>query len=169
MDNDQHLDWESIVADHAERVFRVALRILGSVHDAEDVAQDVFIEAYRLSRTLLVQNWTALLVRLTTLRSIDRLRRTRHLEELRDDHHGVAAEPFRHAAANELAEWLRAAMARLPDQQAAVFAMVYLEHLSREEVAASLGVSQEAVSTSLYKARQRLNSELSIFNEEHLS
>ncbi len=35
-------DWPKIVERHAERVFRTAYRILGSVHDAEDVSQLVF-------------------------------------------------------------------------------------------------------------------------------
>ncbi len=68
------------------------------------MAQDVFIETYRLSRDRPVQSWPALLVRLATLRSIDRLRRTRHLKPLRDDRHSLTAEPSLHAAAHELAE-----------------------------------------------------------------
>jgi RNA polymerase sigma-70 factor, ECF subfamily len=168
MANEQQADWERIVSDHGKRVFRIALRILGSVHDAEDTAQDVFTEAYKLTRVHAVQSWTGLLVRLATVRSIDRLRRARHLEELRDQHRALTVEPFRTAVANELTEWLRAAIARLPDQQAAIFALVYFEQLSRDEVAASLDISPEAVSTSLYKARKRLTSELSALNGGNL-
>lgn len=41
-------DWDKVVECHAERVFRIAYRILGSVHDAEDVSQTVFTEAVRI-------------------------------------------------------------------------------------------------------------------------
>ena len=52
-------DWDRIIERHAKRVFRVALRILGSVPDAEDVSQDVFTEAFRLHSAGPVQSWTA--------------------------------------------------------------------------------------------------------------
>lgn len=168
MTNNEQPNWNRIVDQHGQRVFRVAQRILGSVHDAEDVSQEVFAEAYRLHKAGPVQSWTGLLVRLATLRSIDRLRRTQTSQELCDYDHVSTVEPFEEATAKELAQWLRDAIARLPDQQATVFALVQFEQLSREEVAKSLGISQEAVSTALYKARRRLVSQLSVLNEGNL-
>src|SRR5262245_52136733 len=100
-------DWDGIVERHAQRVFRVAFRILGSVHDAEDVSQDVFAEVYRLHQSGPVQSWTGLLVRLATLRSIDRLRRVRAVAEVRESDRVTTVEPFDVAAARELALWLR--------------------------------------------------------------
>ena len=157
-------DWDRIVERHAKRVFRVALRILGSVQDAEDVSQDVFTEAFRSHKTGPVQSWVGLLVRLTTLRSIDRLRRRRPSVELREDDRVSTVEPAEEVVAAELADWLRKAITQLPDQQSAVFVMFYFEQLSREEVAQALAISHEAVSTALYKARQRLLSQLVVFN-----
>lgn len=161
-------DWNRIVERHAERVFRVALRILQSVEDAEDVSQDVFAEALQLHRRGSVQSWPGLLVRLATLRSIDRLRRNRPTVELRECDRTSMVEPFEEVAAAELADWLRKAIAQLPDQQAAVFVLVYFEQLSRDEVSATLGISLESVSTALYKARQRLLAQLAVFNRGDL-
>ena len=157
-------DWDRIVEGHAARVFRVALRILGSVHDAEDVSQDAFTEAYRLHKEGSVQNWTALLVRLATLRSLDRLRRRRHSVQLREADRISAVEPSEEAEAGELAAHLRKALGQLPDQQATVFVMHYFEQLPRDQISAALGISVEAVSTALYKARRRLLDELAVFN-----
>jgi RNA polymerase sigma-70 factor, ECF subfamily len=157
-------DWDRIVERHAERVFRVALRILGSVQDAEDVSQDVFTEAFQLHRRGPVQTWTGLLVRLATLRSLDRLRRNRPTIELRECDRMSTVEPFEEVAAAELADWLRKAITQLPDQQATVFVMVHFERLTRDEVSTTLGVSPESVSTALYKARQRLLEQLAVFN-----
>jgi RNA polymerase sigma factor (sigma-70 family) len=105
-----------------------------------------------------------MLVRLATLRSLDRLRRKNPSVELRESDRITTVGPFEEAAAAELAHWLRTAITRLPDQQAAVFAMIHFEHLSREEVAASLGITPEAVSTAMYKTRQRLSAEINALN-----
>src|SRR5207237_1113897 len=45
------MDWNAIVRDHGPAVFGSAWRILGQPADAEDVTQEVFMEAYRLSRS----------------------------------------------------------------------------------------------------------------------
>jgi RNA polymerase sigma-70 factor, ECF subfamily len=167
MTEDELPDWDQIVEHHAKRVFRVALRILRSVQDAEDVSQDVFTEAFCLHRKGPVQSWTGLLVRLATLRSLDRLRRNRPCVELRDDDKMSTVGPSEEAGARELADWLRKAIAQLPDQQATVLVMHHFEQLSHDQISATLGVSSDAVSTALYKARQRLLTQLAIFNQEH--
>jgi RNA polymerase sigma-70 factor (ECF subfamily) len=168
MTEDELPDWDWIVERHAERVFRVALRILRSVQDAEDVSQDVFTEAFRLHKAGPVQSWTGLLVRLATLRSLDALRRNRPSVELREGDRMSTVEPRDELEARELADWLRKALAQLPDQQATVFVMHHFEHLSRDKVSAALGVSPESVSTALYKARQRLLKQLAVFNQGDL-
>jgi RNA polymerase sigma-70 factor, ECF subfamily len=153
-------DWKRLVDEHAVRVFRVAVRILGCIEDAEDVSQDVFTEAFRLQEQHPVQNWTGLFVRLATLRSLDRLRRLRESQPLREGDRISTAGPFEAAVANELAARLRSEIGELPEQQAAVFTLFHFEHLTRDEISASLGISPEAVSTALYKARQRLQTKL---------
>lgn len=158
------LDWDSIVETHAERVYRIAFRILGSVHDAEDVSQTVFIEAMKLNEKGPVQTWTGLLVRLATLRSIDLLRRRRNEQQVQDYVQVTNAGPDEKAVAAELAQWLRNAVSQLPDQQCAVFTLSHFEQMDRSDVAASLGISPESVSTSLYKAKQQLLSQLNVLN-----
>ncbi len=158
-------NWRQIVDLHGARVLGVANRILGSIHDAEDVSQEVFAEAYRLHLTNPVRSWAGLLVRLATLRAIDRLRRDRQAEGLHEHQPIDLVEPIHEASARELAEWLRAAITRLPKQQATVFVLLQFGDLSRDEVSEDLGISPEAVSTALYKARHQLMSQLAVFSE----
>jgi RNA polymerase sigma-70 factor, ECF subfamily len=160
------VDWNRIVKEHGAMVFRVAWRILGTVEDAEDVAQDVFCEAYELHVAQRVESWKGLLGRMATLRAVDRLRRTRRTVPLDESSLASRTGPSEEAIARELAERLRSAVARLPDQQAAVFSLSCLEALPRYEVAETLGISPAAVSTALFKARQKLMSLLSGINEE---
>jgi len=156
--------WNSIVDEHAERVFRIAYRILGSVHDAEDVSQNVFAEAFKLTQKGTVQTMAGLLVRLSTLRAIDQIRSRKDSVPL-SSYEGISAhDPVGEVAAKELATWLRQATSKLPRQQAAIFSLTHFEQLERNEIAAILSISPESVSSALYKARQGLQSQLSVLN-----
>ena len=159
-------DWETIVEEHARAVLDIAQRILGSLHDAEDVAQDVFCEAYRRLCTPAVTDWPGMLRRMAVLRSLDRLRRSRGTVPLDTSIVGSGCDPSQAMIAQELAERLRASLARLPKRQAAVFSLAYFEQLSREEIASSLGISPDAVSAALYKARQKLACSLTGITQE---
>lgn len=157
-------DWNSIVEEHAERVFRIAYRILGSVHDAEDVSQNVFAEAFKLHQQGTVQTMTGLLVRLSTLRSIDQIRSRKESVPISSFDRVTTAGPADEVASKELAAWLRQAASDLPEQQAAVFSLTHYEQLGRNEIAAILSIAPESVSSALYKARQNLQSQLSVLN-----
>ena len=104
------------------------------------------------------------MVRLATVRSIDRLRRDRaHPEPLVGvDAVASTQRPDQELIATELATWLRGEIRNLSDQQAAIFSLAYFEQLSRNEIATALDLSPEAVSTTLYKARKKLSSQLAV-------
>ena len=159
-------DWGRIVEQHADAVIGIAQRILGSVHDAEDVAQDVFCEAYQRRSSAAITNWSGMLRRMAVLRSIDRLRRSRPTVHLDASIEGSSCDPSQAIIAQELVERLRSSLARLPERQAAVFSLGYFEQLSRDEIASSLGISPDAVSTALYKARRKLAANLTGITQE---
>src|SRR5687767_6886420 len=119
MPNEESPDWSRLVERHAERVLRIAVRILGSVHDAEDVSQIVFTEAVAIHNVEVVQSWTGLFVRLATLRSLDLLRRRRGTVALIESDHISNISPCDAVVGAELADWLRGAVNQLPEQQAA--------------------------------------------------
>lgn len=160
------LNWETIARKHGPRVFRVAYRILGSVQDAEDVSQEVFLEALRVHESGPVQSWIGLLVRLATLRALDHRRRKRPSVELQEGDGQREHDPAARMVKAELADRLRQAVTTLPDRQAAVFVMAFYEQMSRDAIAEALDISPESVSTSLYKARQRLSQVLLTSREE---
>lgn len=166
-EEDRLPDWDRIVERNAERVARIALRILGNIHDAEDVAQEVFKEAILFHRRAPVRSWTGLMVRLATLRSLDR-RRTRKSEVEIDEGDAVShASPDHRLVASELANWLRREVDLLPDRQAAVFTLIHFEQCDRNEVAATLEIAPETVSTTLNQARRRLSESYRVFQGNH--
>ena len=155
-------DWNRIVDEHARRVAHIALRILGSEHDAEEVAQEVFTEAFQLHRREKVRDWTGLIVRLATLRSLDRRRMRKETISL-DQFDVIAHHSPNSLQESEFTEWLRAQVARLPVRQAEVVTLICFQEMSREEVAAALEMTPENVSATLYQARQRLKDLLVLF------
>lgn len=155
-------DWNTIVQKHGRAVFGVAWRILGHAADAEDIVQEVFLEAHQLKKPWTVRNWGPFLKRIAACRAVDRLRSRRTAASLDVNVAAVGRPgPEECAVDEELQETLRRAVALLPAQQAAIFCLRYFEDLTNDEIASSLGVSGTAVSTALNKARKRLRELLS--------
>jgi RNA polymerase sigma-70 factor (ECF subfamily) len=155
------IDWDSIVREHDRSVFGTAWRILGHVADAEDVAQEVFLEAYQWPLTRPVRSWGGLLRRLSACRALDRLRQRKNHVPL----DGLAlmtgsAGPEEEAVGNELAARLRAKLALLPPREGTVFCLRYFEDLSYQDIADMLTITPGAVAAALCKARAKLESYL---------
>jgi RNA polymerase sigma-70 factor (ECF subfamily) len=149
-------EWERLVREHGTMVFRTAWRIVGNAADAEDITQEVFLEAHRL-RARQVKNWGGLLRRLTTCRALDRLRSRKNVLTLDA---GLPAtrgsDPAEAAIERELAERLRLAITQLPRREAEVFCLRFFEELSNEQIAAALQIAPGAVGVALHKARTKL-------------
>jgi RNA polymerase sigma-70 factor (ECF subfamily) len=75
-------DWSSIVHANVGIVMNAALRVLGSVQDAEDVTQDVFLEAFRKWDAVDGNSWPGLLRRMAVCRALDVLRSRKKLTSL---------------------------------------------------------------------------------------
>ena len=153
------VDWDRIVSNYGQMVFSVAWHVLGNTADAEDVTQEVFLEVLRVQRTQMpqIQHLPSFLRRVATLRALDALRKRKP----HDSVHGlqVAAQerlPEKEAAFEELKQRLRAEVAKLPKQQAAVYCLHAFEQMSHDQIAACLKISKSAVAVGLHKARRSL-------------
>lgn len=134
--------------------FRVALRILGSVPDAEDVAADALVRALRSwDRVGVMPYRTAWIVRVASNLAVDRVRR-RPLESPAPS----AAPDLADAVALRLA--LSAALKALPRRQCQVMALRYLGGLTEMEVAQSMGISQNSVKKHATRAVSTLRRRL---------
>lgn len=150
--------WNRLV-QHGPLVFGTAWRILGQAADAEDVVQEVFLEAHQLQRESSDDGWGGLLYRMATFRALDRLRQRKATVPLEQAESSRAdAGPEAEAIGHELAERLRQAITMLSDREAGVFCLRYFEHLSNTEIGGTLGISDGAVRVALHKARAKLQS-----------
>jgi RNA polymerase sigma-70 factor (ECF subfamily) len=152
------VDWSQIVQQHGPLVWTTVYRLLRHDADAADCFQRTFLAALVLSRTQTIRNWPGLLKRLGTARALEslrqRLRQARRLRPLLD---GVASslapEPEQSAAARELSDHLREALAELDARQAQVFCLVCLDGLSYSDAAEQLELTVNHVGVLLNRAR----------------
>jgi RNA polymerase sigma-70 factor, ECF subfamily len=155
-------DWDAVVKQHAGIVRSTIHRLVGNHEDAWDCIQETFLAAVKLDRREPVGNWPALLRRLATARALDLLRARSRQHGRRSPESDPAAaisrepSPLLSAEASELAERLRAAVGQLPRRQAEVFCLTCFEHMSSEEIAEQLGLTNTAVRMLLCRARRGL-------------
>jgi RNA polymerase sigma-70 factor (ECF subfamily) len=129
---------------------------LHSLADAEDVVQDVLVQAYRdRERHRHVEHVEAFLFRMVANRSTDLLRKRRHSAGSLDD---LAQEPAVDEGARVAGrlQWVEALLVRLPARQAEVIRLRVYADLSFEAVAESLGCSIPTVKSRFRYGIQKL-------------
>jgi len=159
------LDWEQVLRDDGPPVWRTACRLLGNAHDAQDCFQDARTEVVERSNRELIQNPRALLQRVVTSRSLDRLRRRyrRKASSLSEemDVPDSTPQPQQHLETLEMLDSLRDALAMLPENQAQAFVLHCVEDWSYQQIADHLSITPGAVGMLLLRARTRLKEALS--------
>ena len=161
------LTWDEFVTAHAAVVLAAALRVLGSQADADDVAQDVFMEIFQAGNFSQLYSQPALVRTMATRRAIDRLRRYKTTVSLEgSEYRAREFEPGEYAIAAELDERLRDAVRHLPAREAEVFCMFYFDDCPQSEIAQLLNISKGAVTKSLCSARNRLSQAFSNLDPE---
>jgi RNA polymerase sigma-70 factor, ECF subfamily len=149
---------------HYGLVFRTAYRITGSVADAEDVLQTIFLRLLRNQQTAgALNNQEGYLRRAAINLSVDLIRlrqqdRTVPLTDLPSDDRDVAGA--------ELKAALRRALSRLSPKYAEVFAFRFFEGFSNQQIGKILGISRVSVAVIVHRARQQLRRELAIWREQ---
>ena len=161
--------FEELVASHQHRVFGVALRMLGSAAEAEEVAQEAFIRAHRslgeFRGDAKLSTWLYTIVSrlcLNRLASGDR-RAVRQGEEVLLRVADEGGGPEVRAERGELEGALHRAIAELPEERRVVIVLRDLEGLSYEEIALALGLELGTVRSRLHRARMDLKDKLERF------
>ncbi|GAC56760.1 RNA polymerase ECF-type sigma factor SigE [Gordonia hirsuta DSM 44140 = NBRC 16056] len=151
--------WEELVAEHADRVYRLAYRLSGNQHDAEDLTQETFIRVFRSLTSYKPGTFEGWLHRITTNLFLDMVRRRSkiRMEALDTGYERIRADtpdPQQAYAEASLDPDLQQALDSLaPDFRAAVV-LCDIEGLSYEEVAATLGVKMGTVRSRIHRGRQ---------------
>lgn len=153
--------YEVLVRRHRDRIYRIALRMLGDPHDAEDVAQDVIIQLWTaLSGFAGASSFTTWLYRIVVNRCLNHIRRRRPTRPVFDTDPSPAPGAEETALARQRAAATMNAIAALAPELRAVFVLHQMEGLSYREVAAITNLTESAVRGRLHRARTHLVHEL---------
>jgi|SRR5205807_2869385 len=166
--------FRQLVERHSQPVFRVAYRMTGNQHDADDVVQETFLRAYRtLDRFEERANFSTWLHRIAVNCSLDLLRaRVRH-----DRHYGgdpeeaemtgaaksEAALQDRLLLSAELQVHVNKAMERLTGNERTAFVLRHFEGMPVEEIGRTLGIQVNAAKHTIFRAVRKLRESLEPF------
>jgi len=158
--------WDEIVAQHSTRVYRLAYRLTGNKHDAEDLTHDVFVRVFRSLHSYQPGTFEGWLHRITTNVFLDKMRRKQRIrfDSLTDD--AAARLPSREVGPEQSYtdthfddDVQRALDALTPDFRAAVV-LCDIEGLSYEEIATMLGIKLGTVRSRIHRGRSQLRDSL---------
>jgi RNA polymerase sigma-70 factor (ECF subfamily) len=166
--------FQALVERHRSMVYRVAYQFAGNHHDAEDIAQEVFIKVYRsldsFRQDAQVTSW---MYRIVMNACIDHRRRQRPAiaapfgEEAEQRMLNTPEDtpgPEDRAYAGELGQVLESEIGRLPNGQRIVFVMRHHQGMKLCEIAEALGLAEGTVKRQLHAAVHRLRQALTQAN-----
>ncbi|RLV50834.1 RNA polymerase sigma factor SigE [Nocardioides mangrovicus] len=159
--------WEQIVTDHSARVYRLAYRLTGNAHDAEDLTQEVFVRVFRKLDSYTPGTFEGWLHRITTNLFLDQARRKSRIrfDALADDQ--AARLPSRTPAPDtafmdqQFDADIEAALAALPPDFRAAVVLCDVEGLTYEEIADVLNLKMGTVRSRIHRGRSMLRDALS--------
>ena len=153
--------WDEVVREHADRVYRLAYRLTGNPHDAEDLTQETFVRVFRNLASYRPGTFEGWLHRITTNLFLDMVRRRARIrmEALPEDSEripGRGPEPEQVFSDTHLDPALQSALDALPPEFRAAVVLCDVEGLSYEEIGATLGVKLGTVRSRIHRGRAAL-------------
>jgi RNA polymerase sigma-70 factor (ECF subfamily) len=158
--------WDEIVRTHSARVYRLAYRLTGDPHEAEDLTQDVFVRVFRSLSTYTPGTFEGWLHRITTNLFLDRARRKAKIRFDALGEHSADRLPGREPAAERAVHDqlfdpdVEAALACLAPEFRAAVVLCDIEGLSYAEVATTLGIKLGTVRSRIHRGRSQLRQAL---------
>ncbi|OLT39672.1 RNA polymerase sigma factor SigE [Serinicoccus sp. CNJ-927] len=160
--------WEEIVREHSPRVYRLAYRLTGDPHEAEDLTQDVFVRVFRSLDSFRPGTFEGWLHRITTNLFLDKVRRRQRIrfDALTDELsarlplRASGTDPEQVYAMTHLDGDIQEALNALPPQFRAAVVLADIEGYSYEEVAQTLGVKMGTVRSRIHRGRALLRQSL---------
>jgi RNA polymerase sigma-70 factor, ECF subfamily len=160
---------ESLVRENARLVYRISYAVLRSHHDAEDATQETFVRVLRYGRKLAtVSNPKTWLARIAWRVAVDRGHQRARKREIAIEDSARPLEEIASAGTRadaslqgaQTSARLERLIAVLPEKLRQPLVLSALEEMSPHDVAATLGISEAAVRSRVFRARHILREKL---------
>lgn len=178
--NGETAAFRELVERHKKKIYYLALDMTGNHHDAEDMSQEVFIKAYRYLNSFRgdakLSSW---LYRITVNTCYDHRRKKsltsmefkENLDEMgtaqqtsTGEH--VSENPEQRAEASVIQNHIQNALQRLSLKERSVFVLRHYNHFQLKEIAYIMDISLGTVKSTLFRAVERLQKELSFYRAD---
>jgi RNA polymerase sigma-70 factor (ECF subfamily) len=157
-------EFEKMVLPFKNKMYRLALRIVGSVHEAEDVVQEVLIKVWKKRDQLeAVQNMEAWCMTLTRNEAIDATR-SKHRRtvgmETQFDMQDSGASAQKQLETNETLNKVKSYINALPENYRTVVHLRDIEEMSYDEISEVSGFTKDQVKVYLHRGRKKLREQI---------
>ena len=158
--------WEDVVEQHSARVYRLAYRLTGNAHDAEDLTQEVFVRVFRSLSSYTPGTFEGWLHRITTNLFLDQARRKAKIrfdalaEDAESRMPGRAPSPDSQVHDRLFDDDVEAALADLPPDFRAAVVLCDIEGLTYDEIADVLHLKLGTVRSRIHRGRTMLRKAL---------
>lgn len=168
-----HEAFGQLIDRHSSRIVNLAYRMVGNRAEAEDLAQEAFLTAFKALSTFRADSkFSTWLYRIATNKCKDWLRAKRpgmrqqdvDIDETLDIHITEEQTPERLLSQQQVAQQLEQAIQRLPLLYREAFVLKHIEGMNYEEMEAILGVNSDTLKMRVYKGRLQLSRDLAALN-----
>lgn len=150
-------EFNRLVADHGAALYRIAYRMTGNRHEAEDMVQDTYRSAWK-SRELFAPGrgeraWLAAILR---RRVVDHWRRHQPVQPFPEESPPELGLPPDDPLKNDYTDEMQWSLAQLPEELRETLLLVVVGELTHQEVADLQGIPLGTVLSRVSRARKRL-------------
>ena len=158
--------FNEVIVFYEKQVFNLALRMIKNREDAEEVAQDSFVKAYKRIRSFKGNSkFSTWLYRITynnCLNKISANKRLAYTEELEDDKMGnsLIDHGMKQLLDAERKDFIQKALGKMSPQESTLLTLFYQNECELQEIEKITGINKNTAKVQLHRARKRLEQQL---------
>lgn len=157
--------FSSLVERYQSLVYTIVFRMVRNKEEAEEIAQDTFIKAYKsLSKYRGEAKFSTWLYTIAYRKSLDAIKKNKRfvatelIEEVSEGEVGVVNDALSYLQDIERKEIISNSILKLPEEESAIITLYYFEEKSIKEIKEIVGLTEDNIKIKLYRSRKKLYS-----------